>query len=55
MMSGFHEGMDIGIDRRGPVSWDLKERHGAFRYSGTIHEVIVESGAFAPDSAYGKG
>ena len=22
MMSGFHEGMDIGLDRRGPVSWD---------------------------------
>jgi arylsulfatase len=55
MMSGFHEGFDIGIDRRGPVSWDLMERRGAFRYTGTIREVIVESSAFAPDSAYGKG
>lgn len=55
MMSGFHEGFDIGIDRRGPVSWDLKERRGAFRYTGLIRDVIVESGAFAPDSAYGKG
>lgn len=55
MMSGFHEGMDIGLDRRGPVSWDLKDRHGAFRFTGTIHDVIVESGAFAVDSAYGKG
>jgi arylsulfatase A-like enzyme len=55
MMSGFHEGMDIGIDRRGPVSWDLKDRRGAFCYTGMIRDVIVASGAFAPDAAYGKG
>lgn len=55
MMYGFHEGMDIGLDRRGHVSWDLRQRHGMFRYSGTIHELIIESGAFAPDSAFGKG
>ncbi|HEX3991815.1 MAG TPA: hypothetical protein VHX39_11660, partial [Acetobacteraceae bacterium] len=52
---GFHEGLDIGLDRRGPVSWDLQRRHGVFRYSGTIHELIVESGPFAPDSAFTKG
>jgi hypothetical protein len=51
---GFHEGLDIGLDRRGPVSWELQRRHGAFRYGGTIHELVVESGAFAPDSAFGK-
>ena len=55
MLYGFHEGLDIGLDRRGPVSWDLKQRKGAFRYSGTIVDVVIESGAFAPDSAYGKG
>ncbi len=55
MLYGFHEGLDIGLDRRGPVSWELKQRHGAFRYTGTIKEVVIESGAFAPDSAYGKG
>lgn len=55
MMSGFHEGLDIGLDRRGPVCWDLKQRHGVFRFTGTIHDLVVESGAFAPDSAFGKG
>jgi arylsulfatase len=55
MLYGFHEGLDIGLDRRGPVSWDLKRRHGAFRYSGTIRDLVIESGAFAPDSAFGKG
>ncbi|MFO1199612.1 MAG: arylsulfatase [Burkholderiaceae bacterium] len=55
LMYGFHEGLDIGIDRRAPVSWALREKHGAFRYSGEIVDVKVESGAFAPDSAFAKG
>jgi arylsulfatase len=55
LMYGFHEGLDIGVDRRGPVSWDLQRRRGIFRYSGTIHELVVESGPFAPDSAFAKG
>ena len=54
LMNGMHEGLDIGLDRRAPVDWDLYERHGVFRYSGTIDEVVIESGAFAPDSPYGK-
>lgn len=54
LLNGIHEGLDIGLDRRGPVSWDLKRRHGAFRYAGIIHELIIESGAFAPDSPFGK-
>jgi hypothetical protein len=33
----------------------LRERHGVFRYGGKIEEVIIESGAFAPDSPFGKG
>ncbi|MGA3003040.1 MAG: arylsulfatase [Acetobacteraceae bacterium] len=55
LLYGFHEGLDIGLDRRGPVSWDLQRRRGVFRYDGTIHDVVVESGPFAPDSAFGKG
>jgi arylsulfatase len=45
---GVFEGLDIGLDRRGPVSWDLYERHGAFPYSGEIEEVIVTPGKRAP-------
>ncbi len=55
MLYGFHEGLDIGLDRRGPVSWDLKRRRGAFRYTGRIQDVVIDSGPFAPDSAFGKG
>ena len=31
-----HEGLDIGIDRRAPVSWELYEKHGPFPYTGVI-------------------
>jgi arylsulfatase len=55
LMSGFHEGFDIGIDRRAPVDWELFERRGNFAYSGCLRDVIVESRQFAPDSAYAKG
>jgi arylsulfatase A-like enzyme len=55
LLYGFHEGLDIGLDRRGPVSWDLKHRHGAFRFTGTIRDLVIESGPFAPDSSFGKG
>lgn len=55
LMNGFHEGLDIGLDRRAPVDWDLRQRHGLFRYDGTIHDVVIETGAFAPNSAFGKG
>jgi arylsulfatase A-like enzyme len=55
LLNGFHEGLDIGLDRRAPVDWGLYERHGVFRYAGTIHDVVIESGPFAPDSVFGKG
>jgi len=55
LMSGFHEGFDIGIDRRAPVAWALFERRGNFKYSGVLHDVWVDSGAFAADSPYAKG
>ncbi len=44
MSLGPFEGLDIGIDRRAPVFWDLFERHGAYRYSGTIDQVVIEPG-----------
>jgi arylsulfatase A-like enzyme len=43
------EGIDIGIDRRSPVSWALYEREGPFPYTGTIDRVRYEPGDPAPD------
>jgi arylsulfatase len=50
LMGGFHEGMDIGLDRRCPVDWRLFEKHGVFRYSGAITEVTIAPGELSPDS-----
>ncbi len=44
------EGIDVGIDRRSPVSWELYERHGTFAYTGTIHAVTYTPGELAPDA-----
>jgi arylsulfatase len=41
---GIFEGLDVGLDRRGPVMWALYERRGAFPYSGTIQNVHVTPG-----------
>ena len=43
------EGIDIGIDRRSPVCWEIYERHGPFPYTGRLHSVTYEPGAVAPD------
>lgn len=48
LMVGLFEGLDVGIDRRAPVCWDLYERHGTFRYTGRIAEVWIVPGAPAP-------
>ena len=45
----------IGLDRRAPVDWGLRERHGVFRYGGTIRDVVVESGPFASDMSFAGG
>jgi arylsulfatase len=45
---GVFEGLDVGLDRRGPVLWSLYERLGAFPYSGEIHDVTITPGARAP-------
>ncbi|PYM90757.1 MAG: hypothetical protein DME04_21540 [Candidatus Rokuibacteriota bacterium] len=55
LMVGFHEGLDIGLDRRAPVSWDVYQKHGTFRYTGTIRGVTIEPGARAPDSPLAGG
>jgi len=39
------EGIDVGLDRRSPVSWDVYERHGPFPYQGRLHSVTYEPGA----------
>jgi len=44
------EGIDVGIDRRSPVSWDLYERHGPFAYSGNLTSVTYRPGELAPDA-----
>lgn len=44
------EGIDVGIDRRSPVSWELYERFGPFPYQGTLRSVRYEPGQGAPDS-----
>lgn len=44
------EGLDVGIDRRSPVDWDIYERFGPFPYTGTLHAVHIEPGEPAPDS-----
>jgi arylsulfatase A-like enzyme len=45
------EGIDVGIDRRSPVSWDLYERYGPFPYTGTLRTVTYRPGPFAPDAS----
>jgi arylsulfatase A-like enzyme len=44
------EGIDVGIDRRSPVSWEIYERFGPFAWSGTLHDVRFEPGEPAHDS-----
>ena len=44
------EGIDVGVDRRSPVSWDLYERHGPFPYTGELKAVTYRPGELAPDA-----
>lgn len=41
------QGIDVGIDRRSPVVWELFERHGAFPYSGELTAVTYRPGPAA--------
>jgi arylsulfatase len=47
-MSPF-EGIDVGLDRRSPVSWPLFQRHRSFPYAGVIESVRYVPGPPAPD------
>jgi hypothetical protein len=44
------EGIDVGIDRRSPVSWEIYERFGPFPYTGTLRAVTYTPGESAPDA-----
>jgi len=44
------EGIDVGIDRRSPVSWEIYEQFGPFAYTGTLRSVAYVPGQDAPDS-----
>lgn len=37
-------GISVGVDSRGPVSWDLRERRGPFRYTGGLGSVTYRPG-----------
>lgn len=43
-------GIDVGVNRGGPVHWDNYVAHGSWRYSGTLHSVRYEPGERAPYS-----
>lgn len=42
------QGIDVGIDRRSPVSWRLYEQHRSFPYDGTIDHVVYTPGELSP-------
>lgn len=44
LMLGPFEGLDVGIDRRAPVFWELYERHGSYRYTGKVKDVWIHPG-----------
>jgi arylsulfatase A-like enzyme len=44
------EGIDIGVDRRSPVSWELYLRRRSFPYTGRIRGVTYEPGELSPDA-----
>ena len=44
MSLGPFEGLDLGLDRRAPVFWELYERHGSYPYGGRIDELWIEPG-----------
>jgi arylsulfatase len=50
-MSPF-EGIDVGLDRRSPVSWEIYENDGCFPFTGLLRSVRYEPGEPAPDSAW---
>lgn len=37
-------GISVGVDARGPVAWDLRERRGIFRYTGVLCAITYTPG-----------
>ena len=44
------QGIDVGIDRRSPVSWEIYQAHGPFPYTGSLTAVTYTPGEPAPDA-----
>ncbi|WP_159149680.1 sulfatase-like hydrolase/transferase, partial [Dietzia lutea] len=44
------QGLDVGRNRRSPVSWDVYERHGAFPFTGTLGWVRWVPGEEVPNA-----
>ena len=44
------QGIDVGIDRRSPVCWEIFEQHRTFPYTGALHKVTYTPGELAPDA-----
>ena len=44
------QGIDVGIDRKSPVSWEIYEGHGPFPFTGDLRSVTYTPGEPAPDS-----
>ena len=53
VLYGVFEGLDVGLDRRGPVLWANYERHGSFPYTNRIEHVTIEPGRPAPGRTHG--
>ncbi|MCB0996183.1 MAG: arylsulfatase [Acidimicrobiales bacterium] len=45
-------GIDVGIDRASPVSWELFQRRGPFPYSGHLPSATFVPGPLAPDAPF---
>lgn len=44
-----YDGLDIGKDAHSPVSWDVYQKYGVFKYSGKIEQVTYIPGSYAPN------
>ncbi|MFV0319199.1 MAG: arylsulfatase [Microbacterium sp.] len=49
MMIGLapYTGIDVGIDRGGPVSWSMHEKHRSYPFTGRLHNVTYLPGELA--------
>ncbi|HCW00157.1 MAG TPA: arylsulfatase, partial [Acidimicrobiaceae bacterium] len=44
------QGIDVGIDRKSPVSWAIRQRFGTFAWTGSLDGVTYRPGEEAPDA-----